>query len=82
MMVVNVCVSPAATSAIIREPWDDSIIHRAVSRGWRELGDLEAAGKWLSLARQNDSAALKTTYEPSYIQTRPGSVIARALRDV
>jgi hypothetical protein len=74
--------SPAATSPVIREPWDDSIIHRAVSRGWRELGDLTAAGTWLALARQNDSAAMKSTYTPSYIQTRPGSYVGRALQDV
>ena len=74
--------SPAATSPVIREPWDDSIIHRAVSRGWRALGDLTAAGTWLALARQNDSAARKSTYTPSYIQTRPGSYVGRALQDV
>jgi hypothetical protein len=74
--------SPTATSPIIREPWDDSIVHRAASRGWRMLGDFDAAGKWLGFARDNDRAAIKTTYEPSYIQTRPGSVVGRALRDV
>jgi len=74
--------SPAATSAVIRQAWDDSIMHRAVSRGWRQLGDLEAAGKWLSLARDNDRAAMKTTHEPSYVQVRPGSYVGSALRDV
>lgn len=74
--------SPTATSAVIPEPWDDSIIHRAVSRGWAQLGDLEAADKWKSLARQNDYAARQSTYEPSYIETRIGSPIARALMDV
>lgn len=74
--------SPAATSMVIPEPWDDSVIHRAVSRGWRMLGDLEAAGKWLGLARQNDKAALRSTYQSSYIVTRPGSVVGRALQDV
>jgi len=74
--------SPAATSAVIPEPWDDSIIHRAVSRGWRMLGDLEAAATWLKLAEQNDRAALRSTYNASYIMARPGSVIGRALQDV
>lgn len=74
--------SPAATSPVIPDIWDDSIIHRAISRGWRMLGDLEAAGSWLSLARQNDAAAKKTLNHPSYIVTRPGSVIGRALQDV
>jgi len=74
--------SPAATSMIIPEPWDDSVIHRAVSRGWRMLGDLEAAGKWLGLAKQNDKAALRSTHQSSYIITHPGSVVGRALQDV
>lgn len=74
--------SPAATSAVVPEPWDDSILHRAVSRGWRMLGDLEVAGKWLALARNNDRAAKKSTYQASQIVISPGSVIGRALQDV
>lgn len=74
--------SPSATSAVIPRAWDDSIIHRAVSRGWRMLGDLDAASGWLALAKDNDKAALKSTYHPSYIATKPGSVIGRALQDV
>jgi len=74
--------SPAATSPVIPDPWDDSILHRAVSRGWKMLGDLEAAGSWLQLARQNDRAALKSTYHASHIKTVPRSVIGRALSDV
>ena len=74
--------SPSATSAVIPRAWDDSIIHRAISRGWRMLGDLETAAGWLELAKENDKAALKSTYHPSYIATRPGSVIGRALQDV
>ena len=73
---------PTATSAVIPEPWDDSIIHRAVSRGWRMLGDLETAGKWLSLARNNDRAAKKSTFQASQIVISPGSVVGRALQDV
>jgi len=75
-------LTPSATSPVIPSVWDDSIVHRAISRGWRMLGDLEAAGNWLSLARQNDAAAKKSTYHPSYIMARPGSVIGRALQDV
>lgn len=74
--------SPAATAAVIPEPWDDSIIYRATSRGWAMLGDLEASAGWKKLASQNDRAAMKSTYTPSYIVTRPGSVIGRALQDV
>jgi len=74
--------SPTATSAVIPAPWDDSIIYRAVARGWMQLGDPDVASKWRGMARQNDSSAEKSTYESSYIRVRPGSVIGRALRDV
>lgn len=74
--------SPAATSMVIPEPWDDSVIHRAVSRGWRMLGDLDAAQKWIGLAKENDRSAVKSTYQSSYIVTRPGSYVGRALQDV
>jgi len=74
--------SPTATSAIIPEPWDDSIVYRAVARGWMQLGDPDNASKWRGMARQNDNAAQKTSFEPSYIAVRPGSVVGRALRDV
>ena len=74
--------TPAATSPVIPQIWDDSIVYRAVSRGWAMLGDLEAAGSWKGLARQNDAAAKKSTYHPSYIAVKPGSVIGRALQDV
>jgi hypothetical protein len=74
--------SPTATSAVISEPWDDSIIYRAVARGWMQLGDPDVAAKWRGMAKQNDSSALNSSFEPSYIRVRPGSVIGRALRDV
>ena len=74
--------SPAATSPIIPEPWDDSIISRAVSRGWRMLGDLAAAKEWGRLTRDNDFSALKTTYVTSWTPTYVTSPVARALMDV
>ena len=72
----------SATSTVIPEQWDDSIIYRAVSRGWAMLGDPDNAMKWRQLAMSNDRAAFKTTYHASAIKTRPGSVVGRALRDV
>ena len=75
-------LSPAATSAIIPEAWDDSIIYRAVARGWMMLGDPDAAGKWRQTARANDQSAYKTAYHPSQLPERVTSRVARALRDV
>ena len=74
--------SPNATSTVIPEEWDESIICRASYRGWRMLGDYAAAKEWLAYARENDRDAKKVVHHPSYIKTTPGSVIGRALRDV
>ena len=75
-------LSPTATSAIIPEPWDDSIIYRAVARGWMMLGDIEAANKWRQTARQNDQSAFKSTYHPSQLIDRTSSPIGMALKNV
>jgi len=75
-------LSPSATSPIIPEPWDDSIIYRAVSRGWMMLGDPDNATKWRQAAMANDKAAYKTTYHPSQVPDRVTSRVSRALRNV
>jgi hypothetical protein len=74
--------SPSATSPVIPEPWDDSIVYRAVARGWMMLGDLDTAEKWRNIARANDIAAFKSTFHPTQIIDRPRSVISMALRNV
>ena len=76
----EIVTSPAATSPVIPETWDDSILHRAIARAWRMLGDLEASEKWGKLAQENDYAALPSSFTPSHIPSYPGSVIGRALR--
>ena len=73
--------SPSATSPVIPQPWDDSIIYRAVARGWMMLGDLEAAEKWRRISSANDMAAYKSTWQPTQIIDRPRSIIGTALRN-
>jgi len=75
-------LSPVATSAVTPEQWDDSIIYRAVARGWMMLGDPDTAGKWRQMAKANDQAAYRTTYHPSSVPDRITSRVARALRNV
>lgn len=75
-------LTPTATSTIIPEQWDDSIIYRAVSRGWMMLGDPDVAGTWRQMAMANDRAAYGSTYHPSHIMTYPTSMVSRALRNV
>jgi hypothetical protein len=73
--------SPSATSAVIPAPWDDSIIYRAVARGWMMLGDIAAAEKWRQIAGQNDQAAFKSTYHPTQIIERTSSPVGMALKN-
>jgi len=75
-------LSPAATSTVIPEEWDDSIIYRAVSRGWMMLGDPDVAAKWRQASMANDRAAYKSTYHPSKIRERVRSKVGGALLDV
>ena len=77
----DLVTSPAATSPITPTPWDDSIIYRAVARGWMMLGDPDTAGKWRGMARENDMSAYKSTYHPTQIIDRTRSVVGNALRN-
>ena len=72
-------LSPSATSAVVLEPWDDVILQRAVSRGWRALGDDDRAYKALQAARDSEKAAVMSSFTASYVPFRPGSVVGRAL---
>ncbi len=74
--------SPTATSPIIPEVWDDSIIYRAVARGWLSLGEPDMAKTYREEARYNDMSAIRSTYHASELPDSPGSIIGRALRNV
>lgn len=74
--------SPAATSPIIPEVWDDSIIYRAAARGWMSLGEIEAAKSYRQEARTNDMAALRSSFHPTQLPEFPTSIVGRALRNV
>jgi hypothetical protein len=74
--------SPAATSAVIPEEWDEPIIYRATARGWRQLGDLAAVREWDQAARLIENDARGIAHYGSEIPVRPGSKIGGALQDV
>lgn len=71
----------SATSAVIHELWDDSIVHRAISRAWMLLGDSGKAGQWRQMAQANDQIAAIATRQSSVIPIRPGSRMAQAFRN-
>lgn len=76
----DLATSPTATSPIIPEPWDDSLITRATARGWRQLGDNKRAAEWMQLANQNDAAARNSSQELSTVPSRAGSVVGQSWR--
>lgn len=72
--------SPAATSTVIPEAWDNSIIYRAAARGWAELGDPQRAKDLMSLIRENDRAAYRSSFQHVYTPSYFGSIVGKALR--
>ena len=70
--------TPTPTSPILPEPWDDSIVQRAISRGWKLLGDPDLGGKFNQMARENDTAALKISIRASKVPTYTGSIVGSA----
>lgn len=73
--------SPSATSPIINEAWDDSIIYRAVSRAWMMLGDSGKAAEFRQMAQSNDYVARRVSRYASVVPIRPGSRVGMAVRN-
>ena len=73
-------LSPAATSAVVQEPWDESILYAAVSKGWAFLGDEKKSAFWQRQANDAAMIALKSSQESSWVGMHPGSVVGNALR--
>lgn len=73
--------SPSATSAIINEIWDDSIVYRAISRAWMLLGDSSRAAEFRQMAQSNDAVARRMSTYASVVPIRPGSRIGVAVRN-
>ena len=76
----DLLLTPAATSSVLSPAWDDSILHRAVSRAWRLLGDMTKSKQWMEAARENDMIAVKNSQYPSRVPTRSGSIVGAAGR--
>jgi len=72
--------SPTATSPVIPEAWDDVIIHKATSRGWRMLGDMDTAYKWVLSTREIEDAAKMSTYQASKYPISLGSMMGASLK--
>jgi hypothetical protein len=70
-------LSPTATSTILPEQLDESIMYRAAYHGWMQLGDPKRAQDYLQGARMNDSDVLDTIHlgseTPMYLGSRVAS---------
>lgn len=73
-------LSPAPTSCVLLEPFDEPLILRAVSKGWRALGDDTKSAAALAASKESERYALKSCFTASYEPFQPGSVVAGALR--
>ena len=81
MEPTELVLSPAATSMIIPEPWDDVVVHHATERGWRMLGDMEMSMRWAGATRSIEDAAKRSTYQVSSYPTLLGSIVGQSVSD-
>ena len=73
-------LTPAATSSVVPEPWDEVLVLLAVCRGWRALGDDDKSYKAKLSANDASKIAERSSFTASYQPMRPGSVVGGALR--
>ena len=70
-------LSPSATSTVLPEQLDESIMYRATYHGWMQAGDPDRAQKYLQGARMNDSDVMDTIHvgseTPMYLGSRVAS---------
>lgn len=73
-------LTPTATSTVLPEQLDESIMYRAAYHGWMQLGDPKMAQNYLQSARMNDSDVMDTLHigseTPVYLGSRVASELA------
>lgn len=75
-------LTPSATSSSLLEPWDEVLILRAVSKGWRALGDDEKAYRAKQAADEQSRLAQGSSFTPSSVSHQFSSVVGRALSGI
>ena len=75
-------LTPSATSSVLLEPWDEVLILRAVSKGWRALGDDDKSYKAKQGADQQAALASGSSFTPSSVSKHFSSHIGRALSGI
>jgi hypothetical protein len=73
-------LTPSATSSILLEPFDDTLVLKAVSRGWRALGDDDKSYKAVMAARESEKYALRSAGVASAVPYPITSMMANSLR--
>ncbi len=68
-------LSPTPTSMEIHRAWDEVILNRTISMGWRYLGDLEKSSAFHTFATSSRKAAIKASIYASENMPRLGSPI-------
>jgi len=72
-------LTPAPTTSLLLEPWDEAILYTAISKGWAFLGDERKSSSWESKANSAANVALSSNMVSSDVPFRPGSVIGNAM---
>lgn len=75
-------LSPSATSSSLLEPWDEVLILRAVSKGWRALGDDDKSYKAKQGADEQSRLAQGSSFTPSSVAKYSSSIAGRALSGI
>ncbi len=72
-------LTPAATSCVLPEPWDEVILLRAVAKGWRALGDDDRSYRAKQSADEEESRARRSSFTASSVPIFNSSIVGGAL---
>ena len=70
-------LSPTPTSMEIHRAWDEVVLNKGISKGWRYLGDLEKAQAFNYYAGDARKAAIKASIRSSSYTPRLGSMVGK-----
>jgi len=73
-------LTPSPTSSILLEPFDDTLVLKAVSKGWRALGDDDKSYKAALSAKESERIALASSGHATSVPVGIHSMMGGATR--
>lgn len=80
MKPTELVLTPAATSSVLREPWDKVLVLLAVESGWRAIGDDDKSYKAKLSANDASTVAERSSFTSTYVPMHRGSLVGLAGR--